>query len=68
MGPRTRRALHEALDHVLDAMAADAAEACTLPANPRAKKLRARPPVDASHVPDETKAKARAALARAGLL
>lgn len=69
MGPLTRRALHEALDHILDAMAADARNAEEKAENPRAKrKYVPRPPAPKlAECSPEAVAKARAALVRAGL-
>lgn len=68
MSPRLRRALHEALDHVLDALAADEADAAAEGANPRAKKRGPRPIAPGKPSPDpEVRAKALAALTKAGL-
>ncbi len=62
VSPRVRRALHEALDHVLDALAEDAREA-----NPKPRKSRATPPPDIATIDPFTVRKADEALKRAGL-
>lgn len=66
MGPRTRRALHEALDHILDAIEADARDLD--PERPKRRAVRPRPPAPKLETCDpEAVAKARKAMARAGL-
>lgn len=62
MSPRVRRALHEALDHVLDAMAEDGREA-----RPKPRKSRATPVRELTTIDPFTQRKADAALKRAGL-
>lgn len=65
MSPNVRRALHEALDHVLDALAEDARAGG--PPVKKAKRYRAPHVPDVSHLSPETLAKADLALRRAGL-
>lgn len=72
MGPLTRRAIHEAIDHVLDAIEADARHAAEkAPGKPRPKKRRHTPRPTPPKIEDcdpAALAKARAALAKAGLV
>ena len=66
MGPLTRRALHEALDHILDAIEADAR--AEDPERPKRRAVRPRPPAPKLEACDPADiAKARRALSRAGL-
>ncbi len=63
VSPRVRRAIHEAIDHVLDAIAEDGREA-----KPARRASRATPPKDAATIDPFTMKKAETALKRAGMI
>jgi hypothetical protein len=64
MSPKLRQAMHQALDHVLDALSEEA----SLAPKPSKRSHKARPPVPMPDVSAETKERVRAKLIAKGLI